>query len=138
MSRDIRKTADLVQEISAASNEQSSGVIQINTAIQQFDQVTQQNAATSEQISSMAEELAAQSEQLQETISFFQLKDDRTYQSRKNGRKNNKKRQISTKPLNLNEHNYKEAKGGPPKGILLDMEADNIGEDLLDDDFEKF
>ena len=139
---DIRKTADLVQEISAASNEQSSGVIQINTAIQQFDQVTQQNAATSEQISSMAEELAAQSEQLQETISFFQLQDDRTYKNRKNERKSNRKRQTSTKPLQpitLKNNNHKfAAKSGPPEGVFLDMEAENTGEDLFDDDFEKF
>lgn len=70
---DIQKTAELVQEISAASNEQNSGVDQINKAIQQLDQVTQQNASASEEMSSTSEELASQAEQLQESISFFKI-----------------------------------------------------------------
>ncbi|MBT8340833.1 MAG: HAMP domain-containing protein [Desulfatitalea sp.] len=70
---DIQKTAQLVQEISAASNEQNSGAEQINSAIQQLDQVTQQNASASEQLSSTAEDLASQAEQLQKTIAFFNL-----------------------------------------------------------------
>jgi methyl-accepting chemotaxis protein len=68
---DIQKTAELVQEISAASNEQNSGANQINRAIQQLDSVIQQNAGASEEMSSTAEDLAGQAEQLQRTISFF-------------------------------------------------------------------
>ncbi|MBF0459416.1 MAG: MCP four helix bundle domain-containing protein [Nitrospirae bacterium] len=68
---DIRKTADLVQEITAASNEQNTGAEQINKAIQQLDQVIQQNASAAEQMASTSEELQAQSEQLQGTISYF-------------------------------------------------------------------
>ncbi len=68
---DIRKNADLIQEISAASTEQNSGAAQINQAIQQLDQVIQQNAAASEEMASTAEELSSQAEQLQSTISFF-------------------------------------------------------------------
>ncbi|MBU0987034.1 MAG: PAS domain-containing protein [Proteobacteria bacterium] len=70
---DIQKTAELVQEISAASNEQNTGGEQINKAIQQLDQVIQQNATGTEEISSMAEELATQAEQLQNTIAFFNI-----------------------------------------------------------------
>ena len=70
---DIQKTADLVQEISAASNEQSIGAEQINKAIQQLDQVIQQNAGSSEELASTSEELSAQAEQLQEVISFFKI-----------------------------------------------------------------
>lgn len=70
---DIQKSAELVQEISAACNEQNSGVEQINQAIQQLDQVTQQNASSAEELSSTAEELSAQSEQLQTTVAFFKL-----------------------------------------------------------------
>ncbi len=69
---DIQKTAELVQEISAASHEQSSGAGQVNKAIQQLDQVTQHNSATSEELSATAEELASQAEMLQHTIAFFQ------------------------------------------------------------------
>jgi len=70
---DIQKTAELVQEISAASNEQNTGAEQINKAIQQLDQVIQQNASASEELASTAEELSAQAEQLQSTMGFFRL-----------------------------------------------------------------
>ena len=68
---DIRKTAELVSEISAACREQDIGAAQINEAIQQLDQVTQQNAGASEQTSATSEELAAQAEELQASIAFF-------------------------------------------------------------------
>jgi len=68
---DIRRTAELVSEISAACREQDIGAAQINTAIQQLDKVTQQNAGASEEISATAEELAAQAEELQASVAFF-------------------------------------------------------------------
>jgi methyl-accepting chemotaxis protein len=73
---DIKKTAELVEEITAACREQDVGSTQINQAIQQLDKVTQQNAAASEQVSATSEELAAQAEQLQTTIAFFRLAGD--------------------------------------------------------------
>ena len=69
----IRKTSDLVQEITAASEEQSSGVSQINSAVSQLSQTTQQNAASSEQLAATAEEMSSQAEQLQQAMSFFKL-----------------------------------------------------------------
>ena len=69
----IRKTSDLVQEIAAASSEQSSGVAQINGAMGQLNQATQQNASASEELAATAEELGAQAEQLQQTMTFFRL-----------------------------------------------------------------
>ncbi|MFT6975101.1 MAG: methyl-accepting chemotaxis protein, partial [Bermanella sp.] len=71
---DIARTAELVQEISAASEEQSAGVSQINSAMQQLDQVTQQNAAASEELAATADEMRSQSLSLIEVISFFKLK----------------------------------------------------------------
>jgi len=70
---DIQKTAELVQEISAASKEQTTGADQINSAIQQLNQVIQQNAGAAEEMSSTAEELSSQAEQLQGTIGFFKV-----------------------------------------------------------------
>ncbi|MGV8937950.1 MAG: methyl-accepting chemotaxis protein [Allorhizobium sp.] len=70
---DIRKTAELVSEISAACREQDIGASQINLAIQQLDKVTQQNAGASEQMSATSEELAAQAEELQTSIAFFKV-----------------------------------------------------------------
>ena len=69
----IRRTSDLVQEISAASEEQSSGVAQINSAVQQLSQTTQQNAASSEELAATAEEMSSQAEQLQRTMGFFKV-----------------------------------------------------------------
>jgi methyl-accepting chemotaxis protein len=72
----IRKTSDLVQEITAASEEQSSGVAQINAAVGQLSQTTQQNASSSEELASTAEEMSSQAEQLQQAMSFFTLAGD--------------------------------------------------------------
>ncbi|MCP4398085.1 MAG: hypothetical protein GY801_12410 [bacterium] len=68
---DIQKTAELVQEISAASREQTAGTQQINKAVQQLDNVIQQNSATSEEFSAMAGQLAGQSETLLRGVGFF-------------------------------------------------------------------
>ena len=69
----IQKTAELVQEISAASREQDAGADQISKSIQQLDAVIQQNASASEEMASTAEELSGQSEQLAEMIAFFRV-----------------------------------------------------------------
>lgn len=69
----INKTSDLVQEITAASEEQAAGVSQINSAMNQLNQVTQQNASSSEELASTAEEMSTQAEQLQQAMSFFTL-----------------------------------------------------------------
>ena len=71
---DIQKTAELVQEISAASREQDAGVDQINKSIQQLDAVIQQSSSTSEEMASTAEELSGQSEHLADMISIFKVK----------------------------------------------------------------
>ncbi|QGZ43018.1 methyl-accepting chemotaxis protein [Pseudoduganella flava] len=69
----IRKTSDLVQEITAASEEQSAGVGQINAAVGQMSQGTQQNASSSEELAATAEEMSSQAEQLQQAMGFFKL-----------------------------------------------------------------
>jgi methyl-accepting chemotaxis protein len=72
----IKKTAELVQEVAAASREQASGVTQVNKAITQVDQVTQRNASAAEELSSTAEEMATQSEALQQLMAFFHVAPD--------------------------------------------------------------
>jgi methyl-accepting chemotaxis protein len=69
----IGKTADLVQEIAASSQEQSSAVNQINTAMNQLSRLTQQNASASEELAATSEELTGQALQLQQAIGFFKL-----------------------------------------------------------------
>lgn len=70
---EILRTSDLVQEISAASQEQSSGTAQIRATMGQMNEITQQNASASEELAATAEEMSAQAEQLLELISYFSL-----------------------------------------------------------------
>ena len=69
----MRKTADLVEEITMASQEQNKGAEQINQAVVQLDTVVQQNASASEELASMSEELLSQATSMKETISFFKV-----------------------------------------------------------------
>jgi methyl-accepting chemotaxis protein len=69
----IHKTSDLVQEIAAASGEQTGGVGQINGAISQISQAVQQNAAAAEELASSSEEVSAQAEELMSMMEFFTL-----------------------------------------------------------------
>jgi len=62
------KIAMLMGELSNASQEQATGVGQINLAVTELDSVTQQNAATAEETASASEELSAQAEQMEETV----------------------------------------------------------------------
>jgi len=73
---DIQKTAELVQEINAASSEQSKGVEEVNKSIQQLDTVIQQNAAAAEQMASTSMNLSHQAQQLKDTIGFFKTEEN--------------------------------------------------------------
>ena len=72
----INRTAELVQEVAAASGEQSAGIRQVNKAMAQVDQVTQRNASSAEELSSTAEEMSSHAEALAELMAFFSLDDD--------------------------------------------------------------
>jgi methyl-accepting chemotaxis protein len=126
---DIQKTAELVQEIAAASKEQDAGAEQVNQAIQQLDQVIQQNASASEEMASTSEELNSQAEQLQEAISFFKVSG-----------------MLSSAPMRQHKQPVAAARIGhapaakgaakkPGKGLQLDM---GKNKDKLDDEFEQF
>ncbi len=73
---DIQKTAELVQEITAASKEQDTGAEQINKALQQLERVIQQNASASEEMAATTEELTGQSDQLMSALGFFRTGDE--------------------------------------------------------------
>jgi methyl-accepting chemotaxis protein len=73
---EIKKTAQLVQEISSASLEQSNGASQVNNAIQQLNSITQQNASSSEELATSAEELSSQAFALNDVISYFKIQDE--------------------------------------------------------------
>jgi len=96
----IKKTAELVQDVTAASTEQSSGVTQINQAMAQVDTVTQRNASSAEELSSTAEELAAQSEQLQQLMTFFRVAGEKLAGEQFGQRGGDGKQQRVVMPLN--------------------------------------
>jgi methyl-accepting chemotaxis protein len=103
----IAKTSDLVQEIAAASQEQSSGVSQINIAMSQMNQITQQNASASEELAATAEEMTGQVEQLQNMMSFFKITDHHDSSLRHSATKSQNKA-IKSKPiLQVNRTNAK-------------------------------
>jgi len=137
---DIRKTAELVEEISAACREQDIGAEQINQAIQQLDKVTQQNSAASEEMAATSEELASQAEQLQSTISYFSLDGE------------NRSRAVARRPSTSNGGNGTRAVTARPsrptslpatvptkakplaapskRGVKLNLESGNPADDL--------
>ncbi|MGE5314300.1 MAG: methyl-accepting chemotaxis protein [Acidobacteriota bacterium] len=133
---DIQKTAELVQEISSASAEQSTGATQINKAIQQLDQVIQQNASASEEMSATSEELASQAEQLKGTIAFFKLEDNgqRRWSAEKAPRE---KKAASAAVGHLKKTPAQKVSGEAvsPKGAIVRLEEHTDGEDT---DFVKF
>lgn len=122
---DIQKTAELVQEIAAASNEQDSGAQQINKAIQQLDSVVQQNASASEEMASTSEELSSQAETLMSTMSFFRVGTTRGGGTRPAPRPSPQAHKALPQ-----KNNHANAK---LEGVALDM-----GGDASDDDFERF
>jgi len=124
---DIQQTAQLIQEIAAASNEQNAGVEQINAAIQQLDTVIQQNAAASEEVSSTSETLAAEAVQLQHSVSFFNIGNGGNYVPRPKATVRPVARpQLPSPGVGT------AARQQADEGIALDMKADN------DKEFENF
>jgi methyl-accepting chemotaxis protein len=67
----IRRTAELVQEVAAASTEQARTVVEINKTMGHVDEITQRTAAAAEELSATAEEMSAQAESLQQLVTFF-------------------------------------------------------------------
>ncbi|BDQ34383.1 methyl-accepting chemotaxis protein [Pseudodesulfovibrio portus] len=114
---DITRTAELVQEISVASDEQASGSGQIKSAILELDRVVQQNAAESEEVAASSETLASHAAQLQETIGYFRLGGA--------GRHVATVKRSAPKPL------PEAGPEGPEGGMDLDMGGP-------DEDFERF
>lgn len=134
----IQQTAELVQEISAASNEQNSGANQINLAIQQLDQVIQENASTSEEMAATADSLAQQAERLRRTMSFFQVdQSEHIAQGTPDGSASaSAQAQISQKPP---PRKAKPALTTERDGYTFHMTSDEEAqEDSLDEGFERF
>jgi len=137
---DIRKTAELVQEISAASNEQNTGAEQINQAILQLDQVIQENASASEEMSATAEELSAQAEQLQEAIDFFTVTPvGDAVRTKKTAAGKGPVRTVGKAAPASGKVAPAPGKAAPAvRGVNLDLGGGISEDDAMDDEFEKY
>ncbi len=136
---DIKKTAELVQEITAASKEQDTGAEQINKALQQLEKVIQQNASASEEMASTTEELTSQADQLLSALGFFRTGDDgRAPAARPAGAKPSRPVGAApAKPVKPNGHAVapSSARTTAKSGVALKMKDKG---DNLDKEFERY
>ena len=84
----VKRVSDIIAEIAAASNEQSTGIDQVNQAVTSMDEVTQQNAALVEEAAAAAESLVEQANQLNEAMSVFKL-----------GNQSSSERRVKSNPM---------------------------------------
>ena len=132
---DIQKTAELVQEITAASKEQDTGAEQINKALQQLEKVIQQNASASEEMASTTEELTGQADQLMSALGFFHTGEDEAAASGS--------RAAAPAPAKAHKPEGRAAaaaaasgaKAGPKSGVSLKLKEKG---DALDKEFERY
>lgn len=123
----IEKTAQLVREITDASEQQSSGAEQINRAISQLDAVIQQNAAAAEEMASTSETLANQSQTLEQTMSFFKM----------NGGSGRKRTRVYARPIVQSTP----AAALPATAAATDAPSGvdfSMGDEISDDELERF
>ncbi len=122
---EIEKTSRLLQEIAASSVEQNGGINQVNVAMTQLNQVTQQNAAAAEELSTSSEELSGQASQLIEVIGFFKTENKPILQQHPV-----KKRNFHVARIKDSRHKTQE------KGVTINLE-DEIT-DKRDNEFEHY
>jgi methyl-accepting chemotaxis protein len=140
---DIKRTAELVTEISAACREQDVGSDQIKQAIQQLDKVTQQNASASEQMSATSEELAAQAEQLQSNIAYFRLEDSvqmpqrATFQRAAGAPRRSVRQTAVARPTKIATGTHTPTRSGNGKANGFALNLTHGGADGRDAEFER-
>jgi methyl-accepting chemotaxis protein len=133
---DIQRTAELVQEISAASKEQDTGAEQINKALQQLEQVIQQNASASEEMASTTEELTGQSDQLVSALGFFHTGDEEGGRMRKPSA-GKLARPIQAAPAKASKPNGHAASHSVKPGGGVNLRLKDKHDDL-DGEFERY
>jgi methyl-accepting chemotaxis protein len=140
----IQRTAELVQEIAAASREQDAGSEQITRAIQQLDTVIQQNASAAEEGASTAEELSSQAELMADMIDFFQVgthgaarRNPQPAQlgSPRGATGRTERPTASHPPVSKSRETAQQRSDERATGVVLDLKS---GTDDLDLEFEQF
>ena len=122
---DIQRTAELVQEITAASKEQDTGAEQINKALQQLEQVIQQNASASEEMASTTEELTGQSEQLVSALAFFKTGEEGSSPARRQLPSAGKKLQAAPRKARSRTATPLQLRGAAPSRESVSSSATN-------------
>src|SRR5579872_5732165 len=135
----IQKTAELVQEITAASNEQNTGAEQINTALQQLQGIIQQNASAAEEMAGTSNELSSQANQMMASMEFFRIANGEPKEAAARSATRQAvtpMRSTSTpRPQKVVRHTSASAapkKNGKANGVALALE------DAADHDFERY
>ncbi len=133
MQPDIKRTAELVQDISVTSREQETSVSQVSRSVAQLEQVIQQNASGAEETASTAEQLALQSEQLQSSVAYFRIsgEPDPPPSSRYSVRRPVRRTMTLPHPRPRDSSSNKTQRGG----IELNLAA---SDDSLDDGYERY
>ena len=138
----IQRTADLVQEINAASNEQKSGSDQINKAIQQLDQVIQQNASAAQAMTNTAQDMTSQADELLANIAFFKM-DDSGGSSSKGPQRAKARSEAGSRPRASHPVEVQAAKSAAPaaksvrKGVSLNLSEAGDRKETVDSEFVK-
>ncbi len=139
----IQKTADLVEEISFSCNEQAGGISQVNSAIQQLDEVIQQNLALTEEMAANSQDYADQAEKLLKTASFFELSETAKQNYNKQSEKipeskKQKIRELFEKFIEDEKQNYPETLDKEELTDLTDEKKSISMEEVMDKDFERY
>jgi methyl-accepting chemotaxis protein len=133
---DIQRTAELVQEITAASKEQDTGADQINKALQQLEQVIQQNASASEEMASTTEQLTGQADQLVSALSFFHTAEENSVRKAVTPKVASQPQVTPAKPVKTNSRGAGSGVKTTGKvGVSLRLKEKH---DELDGEFERY
>jgi len=126
----VKKVNEVIDEITAASNEQKQGMSQINTAITDMDSVTQENASLVEETASASEEMSNQAEELLHMVEKFRIREQG----------NNTKRSEPYKKIHLNETKKNDGKIKPVSAPVHVPEKDtsDLSAKMKEDGFDTF
>jgi methyl-accepting chemotaxis protein len=130
---EIRRTAELVQEISTASIEQSSGAEEVNKAIQELDKVIQQTASSSEEISATSDALLGKAQRLEDVISFFRIGRDKRERKQATARREQPAKALPGAQKRSRPEKQKPSNSPKPKSSGSGAELN-----MADDEFERF
>ncbi|WP_238919137.1 methyl-accepting chemotaxis protein [Clostridium sp. YIM B02555] len=118
----VTKAASLVSEIAAASEEQASGITQINVGIEQVSRVIQTNSATAEESAAASEELSSQSELLKDMVANFRLKNSSSDNNIMNYKRSNR-----NKAYNAKNNMYQKESAATLTKVEIDLSDNEFG-----------